>query len=227
MTPNFQPSLISPTAYDFLTEFFVGWDSFSDEQKPLSLAYMAPWLSGLRTFVLVTDQDAEKARDKVGSILRKLVEVVLSDHSLEYTLEQAVWPVISNDEVLLEILLDEIVKTGLGLRQQDSGLEILSSAVASIGSMTLRGKVLSRMRKALNRSSLRPTKHLSDNSVWPEICLLTQFCLSLSFDNGMQAQIYLPDMSHRDDARKYGARRVSTPRPQVSGEHASLHVHVV
>ena len=157
---------------------------------------MAPWLSGLRNFVLVTDSDAEKARDKVGSILRKLVEVVLSDHSLGYTMEQAVWPVISNDEVLLEILLDEIVKTGLGLRQQDSGVDVLSSAVASIGSMTLRGKVLSRMRKALNRSSLRPTKHLSDNSVWPEICLLTQFCLSLSFDNGMQAQIYLPDICH-------------------------------
>lgn len=182
--------------YDFLTEFFVGWDSFSDEQKPLSLAYMSPWLSGLRTFVLVAEPEAEKSRDKVGSILRKLVEVALSDHSLGCTLEQAVWPVISNDEVLLEILLDEIIKTGLGLRLQDSGLDVLSSAIASIGSMTLRGKVLSRLRKALNRSSLRPTKHLSENSVWPEICVLVQFCLSLSFDNGIQAQLYLPDICH-------------------------------
>ena len=182
--------------YDFLTEFFVGWDSFSDEQKPLSLAYMAPWISGLRTFVLVSDPDAEKSRDRVGSILRKLVEVALSDHSLGYTLEQVVWPAISNDEVLLEMLLDEIIKSGISLRLQNTTLDVLSSAVASIGSMTLRGKVLSRLKKALNRSSLRPTKHLPDNTVWPEICVLIQFCLGLSFDNGMQAQLYLPDICH-------------------------------
>lgn len=182
--------------YDFLTEFFVGWDSFSDEQKPLSLAYMAPWLCGLRTFVLVGESDAEKSRDKVGSILRKLIDVALSDHSLGYTLEQTVWPVISNDEVLLEIFLDELTKTGLNLRLQDDGIEVLSSVIASIGSMTLRGKVLSRLRKALNRSSLRPTKQLFENSVWPEIRVLVQFCLGLSFDSGVQAQVYLPDVCH-------------------------------
>jgi neurofibromin 1 len=182
--------------YDFLTEFFVGWDSFSDEQKPLSLAYMAPWLAGLRTYVLVVDTDAEKSRDKVGSILRKLVEVALSDHSLTYVLEQAVWPCVSSDETLLEILLDEIIKISLGFRIEDDGLDILSSVVASIGSMSLRGKVLSRLRKALNRSSLRPTKFLPDNSVWPEICVLLRFCLCLSFDSGIQAQLYLPDIFH-------------------------------
>ncbi|SPO00484.1 related to neurofibromin [Cephalotrichum gorgonifer] len=182
--------------YDFLTEFFVGWDSFSDEQKPLSLAYMAPWLAGLRTYVLVAEPDAEKSREKVSSILRKLVEVALSDHSLAYILEHAVWPAISSDEMLLEILLDEIIKTGLGFRLLDDGLDILSSVIASIGSMTLRGRVLSRLRKALNRSSLRPTKHLAENSVWPEICVLLQFSLCLSFDNGTQAQLYLPDICH-------------------------------
>lgn len=182
--------------YDFLTEFFVGWDSFSDEQKPLSLAYMAPWLSGLRTFVLVAELDAEKSRDKVGSILRKLIEVALSDHSLGYTLEQAVWPVISDDEVLLEILLDELTKSGLNLRLQDDSIEVLSSVIASIGSMTLRGKVLSRLRKALNRSSLRPTRQLFENSVWPEIRILLRFSLGLSFDSGVQAQVYLPDVCH-------------------------------
>ena len=182
--------------YDFLTEFFVGWDSFPDDQKPLSLGYMAPWLVGLRTFVLVAETDADKGRDKIAVIFRKLVEVVLADHSQAYSIGQTVWSVISGDEVLLEILLDEIIKIGLGFRLHDDNLDVLCSIVSAIGSITLRGKVISRLRKALNRSSLRPTKHLPDNAVWPEICLLLQFCLCLSFDNAVQVQLYIPEIFH-------------------------------
>jgi neurofibromin 1 len=182
--------------YDFLTEFFVGWESFSEEQKPLSLAYMAPWLPGLRTTLLATDADGEKSREKIAALFRKLIDVAMSDHSLGYTLDQAVWPAICQDEVLLDIFLDEIMKTALGFGPHDEPVEILASVVAAIGTITLRGKVISRLRKGLNRSSLRPTKHLPDNAVWTEICVLLQFCLSLSFDNGVQSQLYLPEIFH-------------------------------
>ncbi|PKS06874.1 hypothetical protein jhhlp_006950 [Lomentospora prolificans] len=150
--------------YDFLTEFFVGWDSFSDDQKPLSLGYMAPWLTGLRTFVLVAEPDAEKGRDKISVLFRKLIEVVLADHSQAYIIGQTVWSVISSDEVLLEILLEEIIKMGLTFRLHDENLDTLCSIITAIGSVTLRGKVISRLRKALNRSSLRPTRHLAENA---------------------------------------------------------------
>jgi neurofibromin 1 len=182
--------------YDFLTEFFVGWESFSDEQKPLSLAYMAPWLPGLRTAVLVAEADADKGRDKMATLFRKLVDIAMSDHSLAYVLHQTVWPAITNDEVLADLFLDELTKAALNLRLHDDAVEALSAIVATMGTVTLRGKVISRLRKALNRSSLRPTKHLPDNAVWAEICVLLHFCLALSFDNGIQAQLYLPEIFH-------------------------------
>jgi hypothetical protein len=47
---------------DFLNEFFVGWESFPYGQRPLSLTYMAPWLPGLRTSLIPTDSDGDKAR---------------------------------------------------------------------------------------------------------------------------------------------------------------------
>ncbi|KAJ4257305.1 Ras GTPase activating protein ira2 [Fusarium falciforme] len=78
----------------------------------------------------------------------------------------------------------------------DDPLEIISSIVVGIGTVTLRGKILSRLRKALNRSSLRPTKYLPDNAVWAEICILLRFCLALSFDNGVQSQLFLPEIFH-------------------------------
>lgn len=181
---------------DFLTEFFVGWESFPEEHKPLSLAYMAPWLPGLRTNVLANESDGEKARERVASLFRKLIDLAVVDHGLSYTLEEVVWPALGQDEVLLEIFVDELMKTAMSYGPQDDSIESVSSIMVGIGTITLRGKVLSRLRKALNRSSLRATKTLPENAVWSEICVLLQFCLALSFDNGVQAQLFLPEVFH-------------------------------
>lgn len=187
-----EPQLTS----DFLNEFFVGWDSFSDEQKPLSLAYMAPWIPGLRTSLLASESESDKGREKIAALFRKLIDVTLSDPTLTFILEQSVWPVIHQDEVLLEIFLEEVIKTALSIGFMDDQTETLTSIASAIGTVTLRGRIISRLRKALNRSSLRPTKYLPDNAVWNEICVLLQFCLALSFDSGVQAQLYLPEIFH-------------------------------
>ncbi|KYG13832.1 neurofibromin 1 [Fusarium verticillioides 7600] len=187
-----EPQLTS----DFLTEFFVGWESFPDEQKPLSLAYMAPWLPGLRTNILANELDGEKGRERVAILFRKLIDVTVQDHSLTFALEQSVWPRIVQDEILLEVFLDELLKSAMSYSAHDESLEVIASIVVGIGTVTLRGKILSRLRKALNRSSLRPTKYLPDNAVWSEICVLLRFCLSLSFDNGVQSQLFLPEIFH-------------------------------
>lgn len=187
-----EPQLTS----DFLNEFFVGWESFSDEQKPLSLAYMAPWIPSLRTSLLVDESDSEKAKEKIASIFRKLVDVTVVEPSLTLTLEYTIWPAIYKDEVLLDIFVDEIIKAALTVGLYDEHTQALTSIVTAIGTITLRGKIISRLRKALNRSSLRPTKFLPENAVWNEICILLQFCLSLSFDCGVQSQLYLPEIFH-------------------------------
>ncbi|CAJ2511131.1 Uu.00g067560.m01.CDS01 [Anthostomella pinea] len=181
---------------DFLNEFFVGWESFSDEQKPLSLAYMAQWLPSLRTSLLGDETDSEKGRERIAAIFRKLIDVAVMDPTLTLTLEYAVWPAIYKDEILLDIFIEEVIKAALAVGLYDEHSQALNSIVTAIGTITLRGKVISRLRKALNRSSLRPTKYLPDNAVWGEVCILLRFCLSLSFDCGVQSQLYLPEIFH-------------------------------
>jgi neurofibromin 1 len=181
---------------DFLNEFFVGWESFPFHQRPLSLVYMAPWLPGLRTHVLATEADGEKAREKVAAIFRRLIDVAISDLSLGITLEQYVWPVICHDEVHTEILLEELIKSALGFGIGDRRTDILGSIIISLKTVTARGKILSKLRKALNRTSLRPTKYLPDSPVWDEICVLLSLCLSMSFESRVQSQLYLPELFH-------------------------------
>lgn len=118
------------------------------------------------------------------------------DSSLFMTLEHTVWPAIYKDEILLDIFLEEVVKAALAVGPDDELTQALTSTVIAIGTITLRGKVISRLRKALNRSVLRPTRHLPENAVWDEICILLQFCLALSFDCGVQSQLYMPEIFH-------------------------------
>ncbi|RDA86328.1 hypothetical protein CP532_4331 [Ophiocordyceps camponoti-leonardi (nom. inval.)] len=183
---------------DFVTEFLVGWESLPKEQKPLSLEYLTPWLSGLRTNVLTCDADGDRGREKVAGLLRKLIDIVL-DHDLLYVMERFVWPSIAQDGSILEIFLDELIKVSVSSSSPDAGdvdLQPISSIAISIGTVSLQGKLISRLRKAVNRSSLRPTRHLPDNAVWGEIRVLLRFCLALSFDNGGQSQMFLPEVFH-------------------------------
>lgn len=181
---------------DFLNEFFVGWESFPYSQRPLSLVYMAAWLPNLRTSLISTESDTEKAREKVAIIFRKLIEVAISDVALSTTLEHSIWPAVRQDEIYVDIFLEEVVKSALSYGIDDERTEILGSIVASLGTISIRGKLLSRLRKALNRTSLRPTRQLPDNTVWNEICILLRLCLSTSFDSGVQSQLFVPEIFH-------------------------------
>lgn len=157
---------------------------------------MAPWIPGLRVFLLATETESDKGREKIAVLFRKLIDVTLSDPTLNYTLEQTVWPVIHQDEVLLDIFVEEVIKTALNIGFDDEQTETLASVIGGMGTITIKGRIISRLRKALNRSSLRPTKYLPDNAVWSELCVLLQFCLSLSFDSGIQSQLYIPEIFH-------------------------------
>jgi neurofibromin 1 len=181
---------------DFLNEFFVGWESFPYSQRPLSLVYMAAWLPNLRTSLISTESDTEKAREKVAIIFRKLIEVAISDVALSTTLEHSIWPAVRQDEIYVDIFLEEVVKSALSYGIDDERTEILGSIIASLGTISIRGKLLSRLRKALNRTSLRPTRQLPDNTVWNEICILLRLCLSTSFDSGVQSQLFVPEIFH-------------------------------
>ncbi|EGX89201.1 Ras GTPase activator [Cordyceps militaris CM01] len=120
---------------DFLSEFIASWETFTEEQKPLSLAYMAPWLSGLRRDVLTGEVDGEKGKEKVAAIFRKFIDLIALDQSLSYALEQFVWPSLGQDEVLLDIFLEEVMKMAIGFGTQQEIVETVASTVSNIGTI--------------------------------------------------------------------------------------------
>lgn len=157
---------------------------------------MAPWLLSLRAHVMINETEGEKAREKIAVIIRKVIDIALSDISLATILEQLIWPSFAQDDVLSEIFLEEAVKAAISLGSDADGVKVLGSILAANGNTTIRGKLVSRLRKALNRTSLRSTRRLEDNNVWSELCVLVRLCLCVSFNNGVQSQLFLPELFH-------------------------------
>ena len=187
-----EPQLTS----DFLSECFLAWDKLPPQQRPLHLLYMVPWLRNLRVHVLSPDSDGEKGRERVALIARKLILTALKDASLETCFQQSVWPVIARDEVLVDVFLDEMIRIALASGSAVERTEGIGSIAASLGTVLVQGKVIARLRKVLNRSSLRPTRHLPDNAVWSETCVLLRICVATSFDSRAQSQLFLPELFH-------------------------------
>ncbi|KAF3210891.1 Ras GTPase activating protein ira2 [Orbilia oligospora] len=182
--------------FDFLTEFFVGWAKSPLQQRPLSILYMAPWLVNLHSQVLALDGDSERGKERLAGIARKLIEITVNETILYSNFQQNAWSVISRDESLLEVFFEELIKSAINYGFGSAEAEVIGSIAASFGTLTMRGKIIARVRKALNRTSLRPTRHLKDNVIWKEMCVLLRICLAISFDSRAQAQMFLPELFH-------------------------------
>jgi neurofibromin 1 len=182
--------------FDFLSEFFIGWDKSNPRQRPLNILYMAPWLSNLHQHVLMSGDDPERGRERLAVIARKIIDITVKEPKLYTSFQQNAWFVIGKEEGLLDVFLDELIKAAMNFGFGSEGAETIGSICSSFETLTIRSKVIARLRKALNRTSLRATRHLVDNHVWNEICVLLKICLAISFDSRVQAQMFLPELFH-------------------------------
>lgn len=65
-----------------------------------------------------------------------------------------------------------------------------------MSSVTVRGKVISRMRRVIESTSIQPCRNLTDHPSWPEIAVLLRFILMLSFNNTGPTIPYVPEIFH-------------------------------
>lgn len=143
-----------------------------------------------------SENEGEKGKEKTASIARKLIETAIRAPGCTASFQEHAWPVIARDDALTEVFLDEMVKIALESGPGAEQIASVASIAASIGTLTIKGKIIARLRKGINRSSLRPTRTLFDNAVWDEIAVLLRMCLETSFHCRGQSQLFLPEIFH-------------------------------
>lgn len=109
---------------------------------------MVPWLSNLKSQLLSSsDGENERGKERLAVIARKLIDVTIKEPQYYTSFQQNAWSVISKEDSLSDVFLDELVKTAQNFNPGDERADTIGSIAASFNTVTIRGKVIAKLRK--------------------------------------------------------------------------------
>ena len=94
--------------------------------------------------------------------------------------------------LVIDCFVQYSVEHGVGSIQA----ETIADTLVTMSSVSIRGKVISRMRRVLERTSIQPCRQLVEHPSWIEIAVLLRFILMLSFNNTGPFMPYIPEIFH-------------------------------
>ncbi|KAI7872193.1 hypothetical protein BDF14DRAFT_1757760 [Spinellus fusiger] len=180
---------------EFINECFVGFNQSNETIRQMCLDYVSPWLKNLCLFYRAPN-DCKKIKSKVNDVLKLLIEMTVKQVDIYKHVQAKVWKTLTQVEDMINPILDAFiqysVENGVGSPQA----EAMADTFVTMTSVVVRGKVINRMRKVIQFTSMHPCKNLTEHSVWPEIAVLLRFALMLSFNCSGCIKPYLPEAFH-------------------------------
>ncbi|KAL0094889.1 hypothetical protein F4703DRAFT_1902562 [Phycomyces blakesleeanus] len=175
---------------EFLNECFVGFQKSSEPLRYLCLDYMRPWLPNLALFCRGSLEDLAKTKD----IVRLLIDLTISRTDMYKLIQAKVWKTIGKVDDVLDLVLDTFIlfsnEHGVGSVQA----EAMADTFVTLSNVVVRGKLVTRLRKVLQKTSFKPTRTLTSHVAWTEIAVLIRFLLMVSFNNHGPVKSYLPEI---------------------------------
>lgn len=114
-----------------------------------------------------------------------------------YKLVQAkIWKTIGKVDDILNLVLDSFIQYSIEHGVCTPQAEAMADTFVTLSNIAVRGKVVSRLRKVLQKTSFKPTRSLTDHWTWNEIAILIRFVLMLSFNNRGPVKSYVPEIFH-------------------------------
>lgn len=181
---------------EFLNEAFVGFIKSNEPTKHFCLDYMAPWLRNLAIFAKSSVDDRKRNLTKTKDIIRSFIDMTVRRSELYKHIQARIWKTIAQVDDLANLVIDCFVQysveNGIGSVQA----EIVTDTLVTMSSVSIRGKVISRIRRVIEGTSVQPCRNLTEHGSWPEIAILLRFILMLSFNNTDPVMPYIPEIFH-------------------------------
>ncbi|CAG8518713.1 24789_t:CDS:10 [Dentiscutata erythropus] len=177
---------------DFLSEFFVGFNKSNTPLKHLCLQYMAPWLSNLAYFSR-NGADNQNQCDKTREIIKNLIELTAKENEMYSAIQSKIWQPLGKVDEITNIIIDEFVQYAVHHGISSVQSETVANTIVTLSSINIRGKIIAKLRQFIARTSLKSTRTLTENPLWPEIAVLVRFNLMLSFNN-RNVHMFLPEL---------------------------------
>jgi len=113
------------------------------------------------------------------------------------SLQSKVWYAIGVVEELVDMALETLIQYAIQNQLGSRGAEVAADTAVTLASANVElvaGKIVSRLRRALNKTSENPVPSIHQHPAWPEIAVLLRFALLLSFNDRLHVQQFLPEL---------------------------------
>ncbi|GAC96962.1 RasGAP group protein [Pseudozyma hubeiensis SY62] len=182
---------------EFLLSFFDGFDRAAPSQKTVCLHYLSPWLSNLVMFVHSSREQLPENHRRIKEILNQLISITTKQPDMYGVMQRCVWSQLGRLDDLVSTFLDVFTEAAMDSGLHTERFEAVLDTMVSFGSINLRGKLLSRLRKVVAKTAQNPVvSQLHLNASWKEIATLMRMNMVLSFTNRVETLLYLPELLH-------------------------------
>ncbi|KAI1294478.1 Ras GTPase activating protein ira2 [Mortierella claussenii] len=180
---------------EFLTECFVGFQKTPKALKPRCLEFVSPWLSNLAKYCR-SSSDNHAGFAKTREIIKGLIDMTVNEPEIYGSMQDIIWSRVEEIDALVVLVLDlfisESMDGGIGSVQAEK----LGDTLVTLSSVSISGKVISRLRKVISKTGLKSMKQLTEHLSWTEIGVLVRFCMNLSFNDTKDVLNFLPEVCH-------------------------------
>ncbi|KAF9527976.1 hypothetical protein CPB83DRAFT_363170 [Crepidotus variabilis] len=163
------------------------------------LSYMSPWIQNLSYFANATHNLYERSGARMRDCIRTLADLSLAFPEITPTIQKEIWSEVAKlDAHTVDIVLDELVRTatdgGIGTRR----CETISHIISALSSINVRGRIYSKLRKALSKVPPKFTNTLVEHQNWNEISTLIRLTLVVGSQSTQpgQSYLYVPEVVH-------------------------------
>ncbi|KAI8078349.1 hypothetical protein BDF21DRAFT_43098 [Thamnidium elegans] len=181
---------------EFLSECFIGFQKSNEPLRYLCLDYMMPWLPNLSRFCQNSSVENDKNTIKTKEVIRNLIDLTIARTDMYKLVQAKIWKTIGQIDDILNLVLDSFIQFSIEHGVGSPQAEAMADTFVTLSNIAVRGKVVSRLRKVLQKTSFKPTRSLTDHWTWNEIAILIRFVLMLSFNNRGPVKSYVPEIFH-------------------------------
>ncbi|KAJ7821199.1 hypothetical protein B0H14DRAFT_2831907 [Mycena olivaceomarginata] len=188
---------------DFISEIsaaMTGIDRAAISQRISCCQYMSPWIKNLTLFVNPTSPLYERSGARVRDAIRVLCDMSTSQPELTAGTQRYVWSEVGKlDPVILDIVLDELIRAATDGGVGSSRCETIALLLASMTSISVRGKLIFKLRKSLTKTTGgKPPRTLQDYPNWGEISTLVRLCHIAGYQTTRPNynMLYVPEILH-------------------------------
>lgn len=163
------------------------------------LYYLSPWIKNLPHFSNPTSNLHERSGSRLRDCIRGLVDIALTHPELTAAMQRHVWTEVGKlDSHTVDLVLEELVRSAVDAGAGTTRCETHAHIIASLSSISVRGKLFAKLRKAIIKASPRHTKSLVENPHWNEVATLTRLCLLAGYQSKQPShnQLYIPEIVH-------------------------------